>query len=114
MTTSGPREFALVRSDLSIPPAEAARCDADVSAVGMAHSGPRSVLHRLVPAQRVDRRLRSPGVTIFLSGRVFQRISRNSTLLPVRIPGHVLTAIAVTLLVCRGARMIHSLVAILE
>jgi multiple antibiotic resistance protein len=45
---------------------------------------------------------------IFLAGRVSQRISRNTTLLLVRIAGILLTAIAVTLLVGGGTRMVRA------
>jgi multiple antibiotic resistance protein len=49
------------------------------------------------------------GVTLFLSGRLAQRISRNTTLLLVRLAGILLTAIAVTLLVGGGTRMVHAI-----
>lgn len=49
------------------------------------------------------------GVTLFLAGRVSQRITRNTTLLLVRLAGILLTAIAVTLLVGGGTRMVHAI-----
>jgi hypothetical protein len=63
-----------------------------------------------------SRRLRGRhiGVTIFLAARVSQRIDRNTTLLLVRIAGILLTAIAVTLPVGGGTRMIHSLLVTLR
>ena len=49
------------------------------------------------------------GITIFLSGRLSRRINRNTTLLLVRIAGILLTAIAVTLLVGGGTRMVNAI-----
>lgn len=53
------------------------------------------------------------GITIYLAGRVSQRISRNTTVLLVRIAGILLTAIAVTLLAGGGTRMVHAVLATL-
>lgn len=49
------------------------------------------------------------GITILLAGRVASRVDRNTTLLLVRLAGILLTAIAVTLLIGGGTRMVHAI-----
>jgi multiple antibiotic resistance protein len=56
----------------------------------------------------------STSITIFLSGRLSRRINRNTTLLLVWIAGILLTAIAVTLLVGGGTRMVNAILTTLS
>jgi hypothetical protein len=62
----------------------------------------------------VDEQPEPHRITIFLSGRLSRRINRNTTLLLVRIAGILLTAIAVTLLVGGGTRMVNAILTTLS
>jgi multiple antibiotic resistance protein len=48
------------------------------------------------------------GLTLYVAGRVSKKVNRQTTVLLVRLAGILLTAIAVTLLVGGGTRMVHS------
>jgi multiple antibiotic resistance protein len=50
------------------------------------------------------------GVTIYAAGHLARRVSQQTQVLLGRIAGILLTAIAVTLLVNGGTRMVHGLV----